>query len=102
MSKTYLTNHEFYVKTNENLIYKTESVDAYDENPWLRVNLVLVAGYDYINPDESDIQGYISASNFVDSVQIESVIQYYLIEGMKQCLIDNGYKILDTLPRIHK
>ena len=65
------------------------------------INLILVAGYDYINTDENDIQGYVSASNFVDGVQDETVVQYFMVESMKQCLIDNGYEILDTLPMIH-
>ncbi len=101
MSKIYLTNNEIYVKTESNLIYKTESIEMYDCQSYLTVNLVLMAGYDYINSDENDIQGYVSASNFVESVQDETVIQYYMVESMKQCLIDNGYEILDTLPMFH-
>lgn len=101
MSKIYLTNNEIYVKTESNLLYKTESIVMHDCESYLTVNLELVAGYDYINPDENNIQGYISASNFVDSVQTESVVQYYMVESMKRCLIDNGYEILETLPMIH-
>lgn len=74
----------------------------YDRQSYLTVNLVLIAGYDYINSDENDIQGYVTASNFVESVQDETVIQYYIVESMKQCLVDNGYEILDKLPVIHK
>lgn len=100
MSKVYLDNG-LYVKTPSNLIYKTESIEMYDSTSYLIINLILVAGYDYINTDENDIQGYVSASNFVDGVQEETVVQYFMVESMKQCLIDNGYEILDTLPMIH-
>nr|WP_024835437.1 hypothetical protein [Clostridium sp. 12(A)] len=100
MSKVYLDNG-LYVKTPSNLIYKTESIEMYDSTSYLTINLILVAGYNYINTDENDIQGYVSASNFVDGVQDETVVQYFMVESMKQCLIDNGYEILDTLPMIH-
>ena len=100
MSKVYLDNG-LYVKTPSNLIYKTESIEMYDSTSYLTINLILVAGFDYINSDENDIQGYVTASNFVDGVQDETVVQYFIVESMKQCLIDNGYEILDTLPTIH-
>ncbi len=101
MSKVYLSDNEIYAKTKGDLIYKTESMEMYDCQSYLTVNLELVAGYDYINPDDNNIQGYVSASNFVDEVQTETVVQYYMEESTKQCLIDNGYEILETLPTIH-
>ena len=101
MSKTYLDSKKIYAKNDNNLIYETQSINTYDGYDWLEINLVLVAGYDYINPDENDIQGYVKANKFIEDVQTETVIQYFLTEGMKDSLNDNGYEILDKLPIIH-
>ena len=99
--KKYLNEKSLYVINDDRLIYKVNEYDVYDGYISLNYNLELVAGYDYINPDENDIQGYVEAINFIEDVQLESVVQYFLEEGLKECLIDNGFEILDKLPKIH-
>lgn len=101
MGKVYLTNNEVYVKTSNNLIYETESIETYDCQNYFTINLVLVAGYDYINADYTDAQGYVSAKNFIDDVQTETETYYYIEESIVECLESNGYEILKKLPTIH-
>lgn len=98
MSRHYLESHKFYVENEEDkLIYKVGSYETYADCNYLRINLELVAGWDYVNPDENDIQGWCPADKFVEDVQTETVIQYFLQEGMKEALEANDYKVLENI-----
>lgn len=99
--KTYLENKTIYVKNDEELIYEVVSFETYDNTDTIYLNLELVAGIDYINPDESDIVNYVSADRFVEDIQNESVIQYLFKEGMIEALEENGYRIIEKLPKIY-
>lgn len=98
--KTYLENKTIYVKNDEELIYEVVSFETYDNIDTIYLNLELVAGIDYINPDENDIVNYVSADRFVEDIQNESVIQYFFKEGMIEALEENGYKVIEKLPEI--
>lgn len=98
--KAFLNNEKIYVKNEDNLIYQVKSVNMYDNTNYLTVDLELVAGYDYVNPDHSDKQGYVSAERFVESVQNESVVVYFLEESVKEVLEAN-YEILEKLPFVN-
>lgn len=101
MATTNYIDHKVYAKNNENLVYVVESVTSYNNGcDYMQINLKLVAGLDYINPDESDVQGWCSADNFVDEVQDEYVTQYFVTESMIECLEENGYTIMEHAPNI--
>lgn len=95
--KYFLENQKFYVKNGENLVYEVNGFEAYSGHNALHLDLELVAGVDYINPDENDIQGYVPADRFVEDVQYEYVIQYFFEEGTKEALEANGYTVLENI-----
>ena len=62
----YLGNRKFYVYNSmEKLVYLVNEFEAYYNSEYLQIHLELVAGWDYVNPDENDVQGWVSAENFV-------------------------------------
>lgn len=97
MARIYLEGKKFYVKNEENFIYEVKSFEAYDGYNTLHFNLELVAGWDYINPDMNDIQGYVPADRFVEDLQSETVIQYFMEESLKECMEANDYEVLEKL-----
>lgn len=96
--KAYLEGKAIFVKNDNALVYKVESMEIYDGYNSLRLNLVLVCGWDYINPDENDIQGWCKADRFIEDVQYEQEICYIMEESVTECLESNGYIILDKCP----
>ena len=99
--KNYLENKTIYVKNDEEFIYEVASFETYDNNDTIYLNLELVAGIGYINPDESDIVNYVSADRFIEDIQNETVIQYFFKEGMIEALEESGYRIIEKLPKIY-
>lgn len=95
--KKYLENYKFYVQDDDKKIYEVGSFEVYDGYKSIHLNLELVAGWDYVNPDYNDIQGYVPADRFIDDVQCETVIQYFLEESATEALESDGYYII-TLP----
>lgn len=95
--KHYLENHKFYVINDENLVYKVGEFETYGNTDFITFELELVAGLDYVNPDESDIQDWVEADNFVEDVQYDSVNQLFLVEGTKEALEYHGYTILKEI-----
>lgn len=96
--KHYLENHKFYVVNDtENLVYKVSEFEVYDNHDGIHIHLELVAGWDYVNPDENDVQGWCPADKFVDDVQTEIIAQYFLVEGMKEALAANDYTVLENI-----
>ena len=94
MKTDLIVKDDFY-----NLIYNV-SIGAVEKNYFI-LELNLLCGYDYINRDENDIQGYIASDNFSNDVQYYEHVCYFLEESVKECLEDNGYTILEKLPKIH-
>lgn len=95
--KHYLEEHKFYVVNGENLVYKVGEFETYGNTNYILIELELVAGVDYINPDENDIQGFVPADRFIEDVQFEYVSQYFLEEGTKEALAENGYTVLEKI-----
>lgn len=94
----YLGNHKFYVVNDaENLVYMVNQFEAYYNSEAIHIHLELVAGWDYVNPDENDVQGWCPADRFVEDVQTEIIAQYFLVEGMKEALTENDYTILENI-----
>lgn len=94
----YLENNKFYVMNDDKkLVYKVGTYEAFSGCTYLQVNLELVAGWDYVNPDYNDIQGWCSADKFVEDVQTEYITQYFLKESMEEALEFNGFHILEKI-----
>ena len=101
MTTTNYIDSKIYVRNNDNLIYVVESVTSYNNGcDYLQVNLKLVAGMDYISPDENDVQSLCSANNFVEEVQEDSINQYFIKESMIEALENNDYTIVENVPTI--
>jgi hypothetical protein len=82
----------------DGLIYEVTKVRVHDQrNLSLTYDLELICGYDYVNPDESDIQGWVSPNNFVEDVQDDTILVYF-DESLKDRLIEEGFSIRETLP----
>ncbi|MED3976078.1 hypothetical protein P4639_22030 [Priestia megaterium] len=89
-------NANIHVINDEKFIYKIESVRQIDSSEYaLSYTLELVAGWDYINPDNNDVQGFVSAKNFIDAVQIDFMSVYPLSESLGERLKEEGYKVID-------
>lgn len=89
-------NGEVYVMNEDRLIYKLSSVEEISCTGYgLSYMLDLVAGHDYINPDESNAQGFVSAEAFVESVQWESFTVYPLEESLGERLTEEGYTVIN-------
>ena len=97
MAKIYLENKKFYVVNEDKLVYKVGTFEAYDGYDTLHFNLELVAGWDYINPDMNDIQGWCPAERFIEDVQSEIVIVYMMEESVKKSFEANDYIILENI-----
>ena len=94
----YLENNKFYVIDDEDrLVYKVATYETFDGCTYLQINLELVAGWDYINPDENDEQGWCPAEKFMEEVQSETVNQYFLKEGMEEALEAHDFTIMNAL-----
>lgn len=101
MATTNYIDSKIYVRNSDNLIYVVESVTSYNNGcDYLQVNLKLVAGMDYIIPDENDVQGWCSANNFVEEIQEDSINQYFIKESMIEALENNDYTIVENVPAI--
>ena len=95
----YLENNKFYViNDDEKLVYKVGEFETYSGHEAIHIYLELVAGWDYVNVDYNDIQGWCSADRFVEDIQSDIVAQYFLVEGMKEALEENGYTVLEDIP----
>ena len=95
-----MLNYGQYYYKNDNGIYKISDIKL-ETSDYGIIYLNLVCGYDYINPDVNDIQGYVQADRFIDDIQTEMHSWYYLTESLNQCLIENGFEILEKIPIIH-
>lgn len=94
--KNYLERNKLYVKNEEDkLIYKISEYETFSDSSYILIHLELVAGWDYVNPDENDIQGWCSADRFVEDIQSETFPQYFIEESMKEAIEANDYVILD-------
>lgn len=97
-------NKKYYIDENKKMIYKlTEVSFTNNGEPTGRYALELITGYDYINPDWSNAQGWVSPNNFIDEVQYICGLWYYLEESLNEYLSDYDNLVpLDKLPKIHK
>lgn len=97
--KIQLLEKGFFVKNDENFVYKVESLETYEGYNFMNVNLTLICGWDYVSV-ENDIQGFVSNDRFIDDVQNITEVYYFMNESLKECLATNGYEILNKCPLI--
>lgn len=85
-------NIQIFIKDTQNkLIYK---VDRYRvESNYIHYSADLVAGWDYVNPDRCNEQGWCKPDRFVADVQSIDLIQYFVNESLTECIESNGYEI---------
>jgi hypothetical protein len=89
-------NAEIHVINEEKMIYKVEQFRQIDSKEFiLSYMLELVAGWDYVEPDTSNRQGFISANMFTDDVQSDFLTVYPLQESLGERLKEEGYKVID-------
>lgn len=100
--RAYLEDNQVYVENENKLIYQVVSIDTFSNTCAMYLNLELLGGYDYVNPDYTEVQGYVSNENFIEDLQTKTEVMYFMQEGMVECLEENGYKILEKLPKIHQ
>lgn len=70
------------------------------KNSYSTYSLYLVAGMEYIQPDYNDEEGWVGPDRFIDDVQYDSIVHYFVTESLEDCLADSGYSIIDKLPKI--
>ncbi len=92
---------QLFVENCDHLIYELKDIELMG-NGLAYLYLDLVCGYDYVNPDESDLQGYVDNSRFVEEVQHEIVSCDVMAESFVKALNNDGYTILSELPKIYK
>lgn len=90
---------QLFVENSDHLIYKLKDIELM-ENGLAYLYLDLVCGYDYVDPDNSDKQGYVDKSKFVEEVQHEIVSCDILAESMVEALKNDGFDILKALPKV--
>lgn len=81
-----------YVESEDKFVYKVEMVARQKESFYYSLELELIAGWDYVNPDENNIQGYVGADRFTESVQGDYLTFYPMDETILERLDDAGYK----------
>lgn len=92
---------KLYVENSDRLIYELKDIEVMG-NGLAYLYLDLVCGYDYVNPDESDKQGYVDKSKFVEEIWGEIVSCDVMAESFVKALNDNGFHIVKDLPKIYK
>lgn len=87
---------EIHVITEEKMIYRLTDMRIMDSRQHGFIyELELVAGYDYINPDENDIQGFVDAESFTEDVQDEEFTVYPMHESLADRLKEEGFTVID-------
>lgn len=89
-----------FVENSDHLIYELKDIELM-ENGLAYLYLDLVCGYDYIDPDNSNEQGYVDKSNFVEEAHHEIVSCDVLKESLVKAFNDDGYNVLEKLPKIY-
>lgn len=91
----FLESNSMYVR-KDGFVYRVYGYNACDGDTVLELKLSLVAGWDYLNPDENDDQGWCPASRFTDDVQTDMVIMNFRMQGAEDALRSDGYEILSS------
>ena len=87
---------DLHVINEDKFIYKVVSYkEIGSASHCLEYELELVAGWEYINPDYNNVQGYVEAGAFVEEIQYHSFTVYPLQESLGERLEEEGFKVID-------
>ena len=78
------------VQNEDKMVYEVELKMEQPSEFYGMLGLTLVCGWDYVSED-SDIQGYVGAENFVEYVQYHSYTFYPMVESGLERLEEEGY-----------
>lgn len=93
---TSIKNSIHVLHAEDNLIYRIDSLrELGSSGLGFLYTLELVAGYDYINPDYSNAQGYVGKDNFVDDVHSVDFTVYPLEESLGERLKEEGFEVIN-------
>lgn len=101
-------SNNIYVQNKDKFIYEVVNTKPYSSTKpefnslYMWVDLKLVAGIDYINPDTSNVQGYLSANNFIETIQEDGFNWLFMEESLINCLKENGYTVIEKLPKMRE
>ncbi|AEZ50268.1 major capsid protein [Bacillus phage BCPG3] len=100
--KTEFAGELYAINEERTMIYKLESFNQMQMNCdfGLSVDMELVAGIEYVNPDYSDVQGWVSKEAFVEHTHNETFTFYPMVETLKEALEEAGFKPYSTIASI--
>lgn len=90
----------YVMHTEDKMIYTLKKEMRADG--WIDLTLELVCGWDYINADESDAQGFVGKDNFVEEAEFEYLSCDIMNESIIQVLAENGYRVIENIPTYQK
>ncbi|ASR79084.1 hypothetical protein AARONPHADGERS_283 [Bacillus phage AaronPhadgers] len=96
----------YVINEDETMVYKLESFQQMQMSKGfgLSVNIDLIAGWDYVETDYSNKQGWLSKEGFVETTHHETFTFYPMVESLKEALEEAGFKPLSHFDesRVHK
>lgn len=100
MNRIYLEKNKLYV-TNDysKTIYQISSYEVENGLPYMKLNLVPYCIEDYIiTKDFSMKHAYLPAYKSSEKLEVETLNVNFMTESIKDCIIENGYEILNKEP----
>lgn len=84
----------YVLNDRRDLCYSISDFDVVTEPGMVYIiwNLRLVSGLDYVDIDNSNRQGWCPPENFIDDIQLETLIQYPMSEGLDAVLSEDGWR----------
>lgn len=100
--KTEFAGELYAINEGETMIYKLESFNqlGMSNGFGLSVDMELVAGYDYVEMDYSNKQGWVSKEGFIETTHNETFTFYPFVETLAEALKEAGFKQLSTIASI--
>lgn len=79
------------------LVYDSyEDKQFINNDSYVRWSLVPVAIYDYIDPDNSDVQGWLQEYPTIENIQSDGIVQYLFSESLEEALNQFAYSLIDV------
>ena len=97
-TKNYST--QLIVDAEKTVLYAFRGSPRFQEKgkeSYLLWTLIPIAIYDYVDPDYSDVQGWLQDLNVIDgnSIEDEVIVQYVLTESFEEAMAQFGYSFID-------